>query len=617
MKNLPIIVKFLSVLALLGAVAIVAVGYMAFQLKQTADEGAKIAATSVRAAVAVAVSSGSIQRARGDMLSLEITLSAADNALFAGHMADHMDEFNKSMANAAALAPQFADQILDLRQRGSELFSGVCAKSIQMAKNATTVAGNEAAQEEALSDGCLRSFSPYSDAMASLRSNLIQYASQQYAQLKKDTARLLVFSIMLLGLAIIVVGIVAFLVVKKYITLPLGRLGNAMQRISSGELTADVPETNRRDEVGKMAAILLIFQKAGIEKEQIEQAAKQAQAEIEAERKRSEIERAEAEAAQAQVVNSLADGLERLAGGDLVFRITDSFKADYEKLRIDFNKAMDTLQQTMQHIAENALGVNASANEITQGADDMSRRTEQQAASLEQTAAALDEITATVKKSSEGMKEAYGLVNQAKVDAEKSGTVVGQTVTAMDGIKDFSQKISNIIGIIDEIAFQTNLLALNAGVEAARAGDAGRGFAVVATEVRALAQRSADAAKEIKALISASSTQVQAGVKLVSETGQALGRIADQVARLNVLITDVANSSSEQSTALAEVNNAVNQMDQVTQQNAAMVEESTAASHALAREADDLKRLVEQFRIGQTSGSAYRSTSKVRDKLFT
>jgi methyl-accepting chemotaxis protein len=187
----------------------------------------------------------------------------------------------------------------------------------------------------------------------------------------------------------------------------------------------------------------------------------------------------------------------------------------------------------------------------------------------------------------------------AKSDAEQSGAVVRETVTAVSGIEASSKQIGNIIGVIDEIAFQTNLLALNAGVEAARAGDAGRGFAVVATEVRALAQRSADAAKEIKTLISASGKQVDAGVKLVGETGKALGRIVEQVSKLNQVVTEIASSTQEQATGLNEVNTAVNQMDQVTQQNAAMVEQSTAASHGLAGEAETLARLVGQFRIGQ------------------
>jgi methyl-accepting chemotaxis protein len=248
-----------------------------------------------------------------------------------------------------------------------------------------------------------------------------------------------------------------------------------------------------------------------------------------AEREKIAQEREEATRQLEFVVGSLAAGLQNLSSGELTYRLNETFAAGYEKLRGDFNAAMGKLQETMQAIAASTLGVRSGAEEITQASDDLSRRTEQQAASLEETAAALDQITATVRRTADVASEARDLVSTSKTDAERSGEVVRQTVGAMDGIESSSKKIANIIGVIDEIAFQTNLLALNAGVEAARAGDAGRGFAVVATEVRALAQRSADAAKEIKALISASGAQVATGVKLVGETGQALGRIAASV----------------------------------------------------------------------------------------
>ncbi|HUW80781.1 MAG TPA: methyl-accepting chemotaxis protein [Acidocella sp.] len=311
-----------------------------------------------------------------------------------------------------------------------------------------------------------------------------------------------------------------------------------------------------------------------------------------------EAERQANMAEQKLVVDGMAMALAGLARGDLTARITQEFPAAHLALKADFNSAMETLQETMKSIAANTQGVRSGAGEITQASDDLSRRTEQQAASLEETAAALDEITATVRKTAEGATEARNVVSAAKSDAEHSGEVVRETVSAMTGIETSSKQIGNIIGVIDEIAFQTNLLALNAGVEAARAGDAGRGFAVVATEVRALAQRSADAAKEIKTLISVSGAQVETGVKLVGETGKALGRIVEQVNRLNTLVADIAGSAQEQATGLNEVNTAVNQMDQVTQQNAAMVEQSTAASHNLAAEAEALSRLVGQFQIG-------------------
>jgi len=248
-------------------------------------------------------------------------------------------------------------------------------------------------------------------------------------------------------------------------------------------------------------------------------------------------------------------------------------------------------------IHEGTVGIQTGSSEISQAADDLSRRTEQQAAALEQTAAALDQITATVRKTADGATHAREVVGTAKNDATRSGEIVHGAVSAMNEIEASAKQISQIIGVIDEIAFQTNLLALNAGVEAARAGEAGRGFAVVAQEVRALAQRSAEAAKEIKSLITASTNQVDQGVQLVGQAGKALERIVSQVAEINTVVIEIAASAQEQSTGLAQVNTAINQMDQVTQQNAAMVEESTAASHSLQHEANDLARLLGRFQL--------------------
>ncbi len=382
-----------------------------------------------------------------------------------------------------------------------------------------------------------------------------------------------------------------FFAVRAWIVAPVKALQGVVGRLSGGDLQANVLGSDRKDEIGGMARAVQVFKDAGIEKQRLE---------AEAVAQRVEAERAAAAKQQEFVVHSVATGLEKLSSGDLLFRLTEAFSADYEKLRGDFNAAMENLQVTMQAIATNTQGVRSGAEEVTQASDDLSRRTEQQAASLEETAAALDQITATVRRTAEVANEARDLVSTSKKDAERSGDVVRETVGAMSGIESSSKQIANIIGVIDEIAFQTNLLALNAGVEAARAGDAGRGFAVVATEVRALAQRSADAAKEIKALISTSTQQVDVGVKLVSETGEALGRIVTQVSQLNGLVAELAASAKEQATGLGEVNAAVNQMDQVTQQNAAMVEEATAASHGLSGEAQELTRLVGLFRIGES-----------------
>jgi methyl-accepting chemotaxis protein len=325
---------------------------------------------------------------------------------------------------------------------------------------------------------------------------------------------------------------------------------------------------------------------------------------------RTEATQAETARQQAKVVDGVAFGLEQLSAGALTFRLNDPFAAEHEKLRSDYNGVMAQLQETMTVIAASTQGIRSGTGEISQASDDLSKRTEQQAASLEETAAALDEITATVRKTAEGANHAREVVATARTDAELSSCVVSDAVAAMREIEQSSQKISQIIGVIDEIAFQTNLLALNAGVEAARAGDAGRGFAVVASEVRALAQRSADAAKEIKTLISASSDQVEQGVGLVGQTGEALNRIVTQVADINTVVAEIAASAQEQSTGLHEVNSAVNQMDQVTQQNAAMVEQSTAAAHSLARETEELARLIAQFDVGDAREAPSRHSAR-------
>jgi methyl-accepting chemotaxis protein len=323
---------------------------------------------------------------------------------------------------------------------------------------------------------------------------------------------------------------------------------------------------------------------------------------IEQERVATEAERRTASIEQDGVVKALAQALQRLAAGDLTVKVDAEFKGAYGQIRTDFDRAAAQLREAMSTIAEMSTGLKAGAQQISSASDDLSRRTEQQAASLEQTAAALDQITATVRRSAEGAKEASAMAAEARAAGEHSGAVVRDAVQAMDAIEQSSTQIGQIIGVIDEIAFQTNLLALNAGVEAARAGDAGRGFAVVAQEVRALAQRSAGAAKEIKALISASSTQVGQGVKLVGDAGQALNGIVSKVASIDSLIAEISVSSQEQATGLAQVNTAVNQMDQVTQQNAAMVEESTAAAANLKRDVSELTALITKFRTGAAEG---------------
>lgn len=297
-------------------------------------------------------------------------------------------------------------------------------------------------------------------------------------------------------------------------------------------------------------------------------------------------------------VNAIGSALKRLADGDLSFNLETPFARDFEELRHTMNEAITQMRNTLGSVAQSTGQIDNGTREISQSAEDLSKRTEQQAASLEETAAALDEITVNVTNASKRAEEARHAAATASENAVRSGKVVDDAVGAMSRIESSSNQISNIIGVIDEIAFQTNLLALNAGVEAARAGEAGKGFAVVAQEVRELAQRSAQAAKEIKELIRNSSNEVSTGVKLVSETGEALRTIQQNIVAVNEHMEAITSSAREQATGLSEVNSAVNQMDQVTQQNAAMVEETNAASATLAQETARLRELIEKFRLG-------------------
>ena len=303
------------------------------------------------------------------------------------------------------------------------------------------------------------------------------------------------------------------------------------------------------------------------------------------------------EAALHDVVEALRIGLSGLAGGDLTACIDAAFAAEHETLRHDFKNAIAQLASAMAVVMENAAEIEDGTLEIAQSAEDLTVRTEKQAATLEQTAAALDQLTTSVQSAAAGAAEASQAVAAARASAEASGVAVEEAVRAMGEIESSSERIARIIGVIEDIAFQTNLLALNAGVEAARAGEAGRGFAVVAAEVRALAQRSTEAAREIDALISASTGQVKRGVGLVGEAGSALKGIVGSVTHIAGRMAEIAVSAQEQSVGLAEINVAVNQIDQVTQQNAALFAQASAAGQSLTRGAEALNATISRFRI--------------------
>ncbi|MFN7102316.1 MAG: methyl-accepting chemotaxis protein [Pseudorhizobium sp.] len=409
--------------------------------------------------------------------------------------------------------------------------------------------------------------------------------------------------------ALVLVG-GAFVVIRS-VTVPLGHVKGVLQRIAEGEPNVAVPCTKQNNEMGEMARGLLVLRDAVEERLTLQARESEQQRALSEERSSNERALSEATERQGRAMAELGRALASLAQGDLSVSVSD-LGGDYATIRQDFNNAVTSLRQTIVSISETSHVVRDSAADISGATSNLSRRTEQQAASLEETAAALDEITATVRTASERANEARTMVAETKDSAGRSGEIVRNAVDAMGRIEDSSSKISQIISVIDEIAFQTNLLALNAGVEAARAGEAGRGFAVVAQEVRELAQRSANAAKEIKTLISNSGREVESGVALVRSTGEALVEIAHLVERVNAHVETIATASREQSTALREINASVNQMDQMTQQNAAMVEETTAASQTLAEQSLQLQHLLSAFQIEGQATSGFQGHQATR-----
>jgi methyl-accepting chemotaxis protein len=397
---------------------------------------------------------------------------------------------------------------------------------------------------------------------------------------------------------VLLFGVVVAFVMARGISNPLSHLCAAMKELGAGNFAVALPGLGRKDEIGDIATAVEDFKIKAEEKAHLEADETLRRQKVEAEaHARAAEERAKTAAEQARVVESLAQGLKSLADGDLTFRLTDGFTDTYKQIKDDFNTAMSRLQETIQAIATAVKEVAGASGEISGGTTDLSQRTEEQAASLEETSASMEEISATVKKNAENAQQANGFASGTREVAGRGGAVVARAVSAMARIEESSRRISDIISMIDEIARQTNLLALNAAVEAARAGEAGRGFAVVASEVRSLAQRSSQAAKDIKDLITNSSGQVQEGVELVNKAGASLTEIVDSIKKVAEIVSDIAAASAEQSSGIDQVNIALTQMDEVTQQNSALVEQNAAAAKALEQQSRAMDERVTFFRL--------------------
>ncbi|MDH4439659.1 MAG: HAMP domain-containing methyl-accepting chemotaxis protein [Rhizobium sp.] len=440
-----------------------------------------------------------------------------------------------------------------------------------------------------------------SEAMETLR-NFVSHAQEIGREDSERSASISVIT-MVVGTLLAIVG---GLMLIETLRAPLKRITGVMSRLASGDLSVPIEGRNRGDEIGDMVRSVTVFRDAALENKRLEEEAATARAHSEQESAHRSRERARVEADQRAALEALSSVLQALAKGQLNVTMRDDLPADFVAMASTYNQAVETLRATLEEVRAASADINAGTENLAVSADDLARRTEQQAAALEESVRALSHLSDVVRSTADGAGRTAQSVQSARDHARQSGVVVRKAVDAMSEISRSSDKISTIIGVIDEIAFQTNLLALNAGVEAARAGEAGRGFAVVAQEVRELAQRSANAAKEIKGLITASGEQVRSGVELVEHTGVALQSIIDQVEEVQGLVETISAATREQSTGISEVTNAVRDVELITQQNAAMVEENNAEIHGLRQRVDILMHKIGHFRT-EIAGSVQQN----------
>jgi methyl-accepting chemotaxis protein len=593
MQNLRISVKFFILIGCFGFFTLAVSIYSTRQMTLIGQSYDGLIATKSEASLMIVRASRMLETARAAIGDLVMSDTDTRRETARAELKSTRADFERFITAAEALAGSRSEGIRALRNRGIEILDQACGPSIKPADPAT----GDAVRHNIYLDRCAALFPSFSLQLRAAVDGLVAEANQHRATLADETSMTTktTFGMIIGGFALALV--LGSLAVHVALVRPILQLSQTMGAIAGGDLDAVVAGTERKDEIGAMSKSVLLFREAGRQKLSLERHAETGRLLTEEERARNEAIRAQAAMEQRQAIERVGTALARLAQGDLTCALVDGFAADYVRLRDDFNAALKVLQSTLQAITANSIEVASGSKEIAHASDELARSTEKQAANLEETAAAVEQITIAVRRSADHARQARAASLEARQRTNSGTEIVKAATAAMVRIQNSSARICEIVDVIDNIAFQTNLLALNAGVEAARAGETGRGFAVVAHEVRELAKRCAGSIKEISGIVTDSVEAVAMGVSLVAETGAALAAINERVEIVDAAIREIASSASEQAVGLGQINVAVGEMDGSTQQNAAMVEESTAASRALASEAETLAALVGRFRL--------------------